>query len=153
MGGNDTASLAQLMSGFEAGAPLAPSADLLAACRSEMTSERVADDEVLATIADVHARTGGFTLDPHSAIGVAAAKQYLAKTSSASPMICLACAHWAKFAKAVGNAIGEEKLQQMPLPEPLASLHTMPTRVKKLPNTTDTVKSFIAETVAERKRS
>lgn len=151
MGKNDPAALAELMSSFEAGNPLQPSAALLAACRGQMVSERVADGDVLQTIADVRARADGYTLDPHSAVGVAAARQYLAKNGgSSSPMICLACAHWAKFSDAVGAAIGPESLAAMPLPEPLASLDGLDTRVKPLPNSVETIKDFITGTIAAR---
>ena len=33
-----------------------------------------------------------------------------AKVSATSPVVCLACAHWAKFPDAVGKAIGEKEL-------------------------------------------
>jgi len=36
------------------------------------------------------------------------------------------------------------------VPEPLASLHTLPTRVKPLPNSLPTVQKFIEETCAAR---
>jgi len=152
MGGNDAAALAAMMGNFEGGSALQPSASLLAACRSVMTSQRVPDDEVLKTIADVHARCDGYTLDPHSAIGVAAARQHLATgAATAAPMICLACAHWAKFADAVGSALGPEAMSSMALPEPLASLDTLDTRVKQLPNSDDAVKQYVAATVAARR--
>jgi len=149
MGGESTADLRKLMDGFEASGKLEPSGALLEACRAQMVSERVADADILKTIADVHKRLGGYTLDPHSAIGVAAAKQHLAKAggSSETPMVCLACAHWAKFKDAVGSALGPEEVSGMALPEPLASLHTLETRVKKLPNSTEAVQAFIRETV------
>ena len=41
----------------------------------------------------------GYVLDPHSAVGVAAAQQ-LGSTPGV-PMVCLACAHWAKFPDAL----------------------------------------------------
>ena len=45
---------------------------LVAASREVMCSASVADSEILETIKDVYARADGYTLDPHSAIGVAA---------------------------------------------------------------------------------
>ncbi len=36
------------------------------------------------------------------------------------------------------------------VPEPLASLHTLPTRVKNLPNSVDEIQSFIKKTLAAR---
>jgi len=153
MGGDNAEELSSLMTRFEGGGALEPSASLLKACQSHMVSARIPDAEVLATISDVHARADGYTLDPHSAIGVAAAKQMVAQGGSSSAMVCLACAHWAKFSGAVGKALGTEKANKMTLPEPLASLHTLPTRVSKLPNSIERVKSHIVETVSTRNAS
>eukprot|EP00962_Isochrysis_galbana_P003563 scaffold1011_cov96-Isochrysis_galbana.AAC.2 len=66
-------------------------------------------------------------------------------------MVALACAHWAKFASAVGRAVGEEAASGLVLPEPLASLEGKPTRVAPLPNDVDAIRSFIDETLAARK--
>ena len=154
MGGNDTASLASLMSNFETKGDLQPSAELLAACRSEMSSQRVDNAKCLATVADVHARADGYTLDPHSAIGVAAAQLHLSETGGSvamTPMVSLACAHWAKFLSAVGSALGEEKLNALPMPQELSSLEKLPSRKKVLPNSEEAVKEFIKETIAKRK--
>ena len=66
-------------------------------------------------------------------------------------MICLACAHWAKFPDAMGQALGGDAIgSKLTVPEPLASLHTLPTRVKPLPNSLPTVQKFIEETCAAR---
>jgi len=147
--GDDAAAMAKLMGNFEATNQLLPPAELLAAARSEMVSARVADDEVLATIKDVHARGDGYTLDPHSAIGVAAALQV--GTKPGVPMVCLACAHWAKFPAANRDALGD-KADALIVPEPLASLHKLPTRVNMLPNSLQEVQTYIKQTLAERKQ-
>lgn len=52
----------------------------------------------------MHAQSGGYTLDPHSAIGVAAALR--SRKDDSVPMVCLACAHWAKFPDANRKALG-----------------------------------------------
>uniref|UniRef100_A0A7S3AUL0 Threonine synthase N-terminal domain-containing protein n=1 Tax=Haptolina ericina TaxID=156174 RepID=A0A7S3AUL0_9EUKA len=149
MTGDDTAEMHKLMSGFEETTKLQPSEALVAACRKEMVSARVTDEEILETIRDVHARTSdSYTLDPHSAIGVAAARK-IGKTAGV-PMVCLACAHWAKFPDANQAALGEQTSSALVVPEPLASLHTLPTRVKNLPNSVDEIQSFIKKTLAAR---
>jgi threonine synthase len=66
-------------------------------------------------------------------------------------MVALACAHWAKFASAVGRAVGEETAATLVLPEPLASLEGKPTRVAPLPNDLAAIRRFIDETLAARK--
>jgi len=151
-GGDDAPALKSLMDGLEDTKRLTPPPSLLAACREEMDSERVDDAEVLATIADVHtASAGEHTLDPHSAIAVAGARRYLqrAPEEAGVPMVALACAHWAKFASAVGRAIGPEEAAKLEMPEPLASLHGKPTRVAPLPNDVSAVRQHIHATLAQ----
>ena len=70
------------------------------------------------------------------------------RTGPSVPMVCLACAHWAKFPDANVAALGKAKAESLVVPEPLASLHTLPTRVKMLPNDVQTVQTFVDETIA-----
>lgn len=72
--------------------------------RSEFRSATVDNDQTLATIRDFH-KSCGYVLDPHTAVGVAAAKQL---ADGDAPMICLATAHPAKFPEAVNQAIGRD---------------------------------------------
>ena len=78
----------------------------------------VCDDETLATIRSVHQASGGScVLDPHSAVGVAAAMRSpfaaappstatATATATAAPStICLGCAHAVKFLPAVARAL------------------------------------------------
>ena len=71
------------------------------------------EQETMATIHDVHRRFG-YVADPHTAVGMAAARRALADSDAAtiadlaSP-ICIATAHPAKFPAAVGKAIGTEQ--------------------------------------------
>jgi threonine synthase len=68
-------------------------------------------------------------------------------------MVCLACAHWAKFPDALTQALGDKAMAGLTVPEPLASLHTLPTRVAPLPNQLDKVQAFIEETIATRQKA
>jgi threonine synthase len=149
MGGDNAAQMKTLMDNFEASGNLSPPDNLVAASRAHMDSASVSDKEVLATIADVHARGDGYVLDPHSAIGVAAARK-VRPAGASSPMVCLACAHWAKFPDANAAALGKDKSSTLVVPEPLASLHTLPTRVSSQPNDLSTVQGFIKQTLAKR---
>ena len=130
---------------------LKPSKALLEASRAEMDSASVPDEEILTTIADVYKEGNGYTLDPHSAIGVAAARKARKPNATDVPMIVLACAHWAKFPDALTQALGD--ISSLTVPEPLASLHTLPTRVAPLPNSLPKIQSFMEETIASRKAS
>ena len=136
------------MTRFEASGSLQPPSSLVAASSNEMDSASVQDDEILKTIEDVHARADGYTLDPHSAIGVAAARR--ARKDADVPMICLACAHWAKFPDANKLALGSTKAASLTVPEPLASLDQLDTRVELLPNDVPGVQAFIKKKISER---
>ena len=120
---------------------------LVQASRADMDSAAVTDKQVLECISDTYNRGDGYVLDPHSAIGVVAAQQ--ARNSSV-PMVCLACAHWAKFPDANAAALGKDKSSKLTIPEPLASIHTLPTRVSSQPNNLGTVQSFIRQTLKAR---
>jgi len=150
VGGDDAEAMASLMNNFEASGTLSPPTSLVSAAQAVMTSASIADEEILQTIADVHERADGYTLDPHSAIGVAAARR-LRPEGSAVPMICLACAHWAKFPDANSRALGAEKSAALVVPEPLASLGTLDTRVSVQPYDVPIVQDFIKSMLAARK--
>ena len=149
MGGDDAAQMKALMDNFEKSGALNPPDALVSACSAEMDSASVTDPEILVEINETYKKSGGYVLDPHSAIGVAAARK--ARTpGSTTPMICLAFAHWAKFPDANKAAIGAEAAKSLTVPEPLASLHTLPTRVSSQPYDVKTVQGFIKETLSGR---
>jgi len=107
--GRDGAATAELLTRFRAlGAVEAPRTDRFQAAR-------VDDAETIATIRDVHDRTG-LLIDPHTAVGVAAARSQ--RRSLDTPMVCVATAHPAKFPDAVAQATGIRP----PLPARLADL-------------------------------
>ena len=63
----------------------------------------VGEEETVETIKSTYA-SHGYVLDPHSAVGVAAASRF----KLTSPLISLATAHPAKFPDAVNEAIGKD---------------------------------------------
>ena len=89
-----------------------------------------------ATIRNYYA-AHGYLLDPHTAVGVHVAEQFL---DPEAPTICLATAHPAKFSQAIREAIGED-VAHHPLLDALADL---PTRCTKLPADAGAVRDFIA---------
>jgi threonine synthase len=86
----------------------------------------VSDQETLGVIREVHEATG-VLLDPHSAVGVSAARAV--RRDPAVPMVCLATAHPAKFPDAVEQATGIRPA----LPERLADLLDREERFDVLP--------------------
>ncbi len=103
---------------------------------------RLSDEGTLSEIGRLHRLTGEL-IDPHSAIGIAAAVE-AAKTGD-TPVVALATAHPAKFAEAVKRATGVEPL----LPPHLADLMTKPERFERLPNDLGAVEAHIKRRLAE----
>ena len=75
-------------------------------------------------------------LDPHSAVGVSAARTL---GSNGSPMVCLATAHPAKFPDAVEKGTG----QRPALPERVGDLFDREERFDVLPNDLATVQAHV----------
>jgi threonine synthase len=80
----------------------------------------------------------GYLLDPHTAIGVKAARALL-KEDHATPVVALGTAHPAKFPDAVKAATGVHPA----LPEHLADLMSRKERVTELPNDQAKIEAFI----------
>ncbi|RXT53075.1 threonine synthase [Bosea sp. Tri-44] len=85
-------------------------------------------------------REAGYLLDPHSAIGVAAARKLLARDPT-TPVVALGTAHPAKFPAAVAAASGVTPA----LPEHLADLMERKERFSVLPNDQSKLERFVAE--------
>ena len=106
--------------------------------RKHFTAARVNDELTLSTIADVY-NQNGYILDPHSAVGIAAAKQL--RQELPDPVISLACAHPAKFPETIQKAIGITP----PLPDAVAALLKKQERTVMLPADRLKIISFMAE--------
>ena len=79
----------------------------------------------------------GMTIDPHTAIGVAAGRAR--RPDAATPMIALGCAHPAKFPDVVARATGATP----ELPPRLADLLERPEACQVLPNDLAAVQDFM----------
>ena len=77
-------------------------------------------------------RDSGLVVDPHSAVGIAAARR-LTALSPATPVVAVATAHPAKFPDAVERATGV----RVPLPSHLADLMDREETIVVLPNDCD----------------
>ncbi len=102
---------------------------------------RLDDDQTLAAIKGEHDANGEL-LDPHSVIGVAAARAR--SRDPAVPMVSLATAHPAKFPDAVERATGIHPV----LPDRLADLFEREERYDVLPNDLDGMMAHIRARVA-----
>ena len=140
----DSARLRSWMADFERGGELTVEPERFARVERDFLSAAVDEDTTVETIRQVH-REHGYLLDPHSAVGVAAAAAQVGK-ADATPTVCMATAHPAKFGEAIRTAIGEEP----PLPAALVGLDRLPARVEVLPADRERIKGFIRETLASR---
>ena len=95
----------------------------------------VGEEETRETIKATYA-SYEYVLDPHSAVGVAAASRF----NLASPVISLATAHPAKFPDAVNEAIGKEVATHAKL----QNLISRATRKTVLPADKEVVKNYLA---------
>ncbi|KAL8815334.1 MAG: hypothetical protein Q9223_005523 [Gallowayella weberi] len=141
---------------------------VLEAAKADFESERVSDKETVATIKSTYlskcpaaqtskgtkgtACNGGYVLDPHSAIGVAAARRSVTRAPPPQTHhIALATAHPAKFSNAVEMALKEEsdfEFREV-LPEQFIGLDELPRKVTdvKKSNGLEGLKTFIRERV------
>lgn len=106
--------------------------------RAEFDSASVDDETTCQVIAEVFAATGQL-LDPHTAVGVKAARECLA--DSANPKVVLATAHPAKFSAAI-TAAG---LDSPALPAHLSDLMEREERVTVLPDDLSAVTAYMQE--------
>ena len=112
-----------------------PHRDLLAEQWSGVRVDDEAPGGVVETIAQVY-ETSGMLLDPHSAVGLAAART---QGASSSPMVCLATAHPAKFPDAVEKATGIRP----ELPTRVGDLFEREERYDILPNDLGAVQAHV----------
>ncbi len=85
-------------------------------------------------------RETGYLLDPHTAVGVCAARELLPADVA---RVCLATAHPAKFGEVVMQATGS----QPPLPPAIAALAEMPTRCDEMAADLEKLREFIVARV------
>jgi threonine synthase len=107
---------------------------ILKAAQADFASYRVSDEETIETIKYVFSAPASksYVLDPHSAIGIAAALRSAEVSKPPSTHhIALATAHPAKFANAVELALPEQKeyFQEKVLPVEFKGLEDKPRRV------------------------
>ncbi len=137
--GRDDAALRGLMANLSQSGSFTVAPAPMERIRSEFDAVRVDEAETAAEMGRTW-REAGVVLDPHTAVGVAAARRALAR-DPATPVLVLGTAHPAKFPDAVVRATG----QRPALPPHLADLLDRPERFTVLPNAVAAVERFIAE--------
>ena len=113
----------------------------LAKARKLFSSYRCDDNGMVEVIRATY-EDSGYILDPHTAIGLAAARE--CSNNKATPMVTLATAHPAKFPDAVRQAGYPE---DPALPPHMANLFDREERYTVLDNDQQAVQKFIAENI------
>jgi threonine synthase len=132
----DGAAVAAALAAFRTTGTLPTSQAEWQAARGLFSAHRVDDEATRRSISQTFAETGEL-VDPHSAIGVAAAKA--ARRVPGVPMVALACAHPAKFPEAVTAATGKHPA----LPARLGDLLQRAERRPKLPNQLGAIEDYV----------
>jgi threonine synthase len=134
--GRDGAAIAALMRDFEAG-DIRLDESAMERARGLFRAVRVDDDATCEEIARTF-HGAAYLLDPHSAIGVRAARE---AGRPDTPMVTLATAHPAKFPAAIARAgVGIEAA----LPAHLADLFERPERFTVVPHSLDALQAELA---------
>jgi threonine synthase len=142
--GRDADWTSAAMQDFAKTRKLALPAPVLSELRARYSAFASNDDETRAAIATIYKETGRI-LDPHTAVGAAAAMKMGSKNQGPlSPVVILSTAHPAKFPQAVTEAIGVAP----PEPVRLSGLKTLPERQEVLANDPALIKRFISSRLA-----
>ena len=134
----DGTALAGAMRGFESERRLAIPEAHRAGTAQLLASERVAPEEMALAMRRTAAEAA-MLIDPHTAIGLAAARS--AGLPADVPVVTLATAHPAKFPDAVERATGQRPV----LPPRLAGLFDRAERYDTLPAELEAIESFVSD--------
>lgn len=128
---------------FRASGAVSVEGERLAAAREKISASRLDDEGTRRVIRETYEATGEL-LDPHSAIGVDAARQ--CRGDEAVPMVSLATAHPAKFPDAVKAATGIHP----ELPDRMNDLFDREEAFDTLANDVGVVQDFVRRAVEAR---
>ncbi|TCS40019.1 threonine synthase [Reinekea marinisedimentorum] len=137
--GRDGAALASLMDRMNS-ETVEFDKDGMAKVREMFDSHAVNDEVTCETIKQVYDETG-YLLDPHTAIGVKAARE--CRRDATVPMITLGTAHPVKFAEAIEKA----GLETPQLPHHLLDLFEREERYEVMENELSNLQNFVVKTV------
>ncbi|HYC26055.1 MAG TPA: threonine synthase, partial [Roseiarcus sp.] len=137
--GRDAAAVRALMANFAQSKAFAIAPAPLQAIRNDFDALATRQVACMEEMARVY-RNAGYLLDPHTAVGVNAARR-IRSDDPATPIIALSTAHPAKFPDAVERATG----YRPQLPPHLADLMSRRERICVLPNDQSVVERFIGD--------
>ncbi len=133
----------ELMKEFERTGFLSVDAEIMQNIKKDFSSYAFDDEQTLTTIKEIFAQTSEL-LDPHTAIGVAASKQFIKEQRYEGELVVtLATAHPAKFPDAVVQATKKHP----DLPNFLKDLFARSEKMEILQNDVESVKQFISQKI------
>jgi len=138
--GRDGAAVADLMARFRSEGTVSVEAGRLDMLGEHWSAARVDDERTAATIAALYEERG-VLIDPHTAVGLAAAREV--RADPAVPMVVLGTAHPAKFPAAVEAASGVHP----ELPDRLSDLFDRTEHFVTAPNDYLSVRTMIESTL------
>ena len=136
LSGRDGAAITAMMGEFDRNRAMTIPADMLTSAHGLFASASIDADAMSLALrwAQEH---GGQIIDPHSAVGLAAARAL--EIDADIPVVTLATAHPAKFREAVERATGVRPA----LPPRMGNLFEREERYGRLPGDYDAVKAFV----------
>ena len=140
LGGRDGAALAAQMAGFEATKAMRLTNAQLAGAGDLFTSVRADTADMAGAMRWAWEDCGGEAIDPHTAIGLHAAR--MLDWPEDTPVVTLATAHPAKFREAVERATGFRP----GLPARVGDLFGREERCTELPNDYEAIRAYILDT-------
>ena len=132
----------KLMSDFKSKGKLVLTDTVLSKARKLFSSYRLDDDNMTKVMSDIW-KTSGYIVDPHTAIGVQAARRTIGH--KATPAICLSTAHPAKFPESSRKAGFKNDPE---LPPHMTDLFDRKERYTTQANNIKDVQKFIAENIS-----
>jgi threonine synthase len=136
LSGRDGAAIAAMMGEFDRNRAMTIPADMLTGARGLFSSASI-DGDAMALALRWAQEHGGQVIDPHSAVGLAAARAL--EIDADIPVVTLATAHPAKFREAVERSTGVRPS----LPPRLGNLFDREERYERLPGDYDAVTAYV----------
>ncbi|THH03254.1 hypothetical protein EW145_g6403 [Phellinidium pouzarii] len=128
---------------------------VLELARRDFVAERISDEQTIETIRSFYKASPSYIADPHTAVGLAAARLVALQNPSSTVQIVLSTAHPAKFSEAVTRALADEaafSFEQDVLPVEFKGLLERERRVIDVDAADIELVKGVIESVAQKRR-